>query len=373
MIAEPSFADAVTARWTVDVDALAPRAWDELVAGFADGSWDQTASWVDARWGAQRSSALVLRRDGRPVAAARTVLFRWPGIRRGIAYVKWGPMCRPRGEPPAPDAYRRCAEALVDEYCTRRGLYLTVLPRVSPVDHDVQCRVLHELGFVVRRPMLDPNRYVVDVTLDPDARLASIAQKWRYNLRRALAGGIECRLAEFEPGLATFATLHARMRARKRYVAAEALHALPALAASLSDSMRPKIVLASRAGMPIAGAVVAVCGDTAYYVFGASDDVALGLKAGYALQWWIVEWLSTLPVRWYDLGGEALDAGLRQFKKGLVGKRGAVVAASGEFDRWTGVGARLAADSIYRLRDMGRALRLRRLRRAGGAALDAPA
>jgi len=373
MTAEPSFADAVGARWTVDVDALAPRAWDEVVAGFADASYDQTACWVEARWGAQRSSHLLLRRDGRPVAGARAVLFRWPGIRRGIAYVKWGPLCRPRDEPPAVETYRRCVEALVDEYCTRRGLYLTVLPRVSPGDHDTQSRVLRELGFVVRRPMLDPNRYLVDVTLDPAARLASIAQKWRYNLRRALASGIECRLADFEPGLATFATLHARMRARKRYASPEALHALPALAAALPEAMRPRIVLAFRAGAPVAGAVVAVCGDTAYYVFGATDDAALALKAGYSLQWWIVEWLSTLPVRWYDLGGEALDAGLRQFKKGLVGKRGVVVAASGEFDRWTGVGARLAADSIYRLRDVGRALRLRRLRHAGGTPADVPA
>jgi hypothetical protein len=94
MTAEPSFADAVGARWTVDVDAPPPRAWDEVVAGFADASYDQTACWVEARWGAQRSSHLLVRRDGRPVAGARAVLLRWPGIRRGIAYVKCGPLCR---------------------------------------------------------------------------------------------------------------------------------------------------------------------------------------------------------------------------------------------------------------------------------------
>jgi hypothetical protein len=82
--------------------------------------------------------------------------------------------------------------------------------------------------------------------------------------------------------------------------------------------------------------VVAVCGDTAFYVFGATDDAALALNAGYALQWWIVEWLSTLPVRWYDLGGEALDAGLRQFKKGLVGKARRRRRGEREFDSLDG-------------------------------------
>ena len=34
-------------------------------------------------------------------------------------------------------------------------------------------------------------------------------------------------------------------------------------------------------------------------------------------------------MRWYDLGGEVGDEGLRRFKKGLVGKRGAVVVTCG--------------------------------------------
>jgi hypothetical protein len=307
----------------------------------------------------RRSSHLLVRRDGVPVAGARTIVLGWPGLLRGVAYVKFGPFWRRRNAPPDPEVYRATVGALVDEYCRRRGHHLSVVPRPAPDHHARECALLAGLGFAVRRPMLDPNRYLVDVTLEPDAGLQSLEQKWRYNLRRALRTGIECRLADESSGLAMFTALHRRMVARKRFRDTDPVHLLPALGERLPAALRPRVVLASRAGAPVAGAVVSVCGDTAYYLYGASEDAALPLKAGYALQWWIVGWLHDAGVRWYDLGGEACEPGLRQFKKGLVGKCGAIVTTPGEFDRWIGLRARVAGDGIYAVRALQR--RIRRL------------
>jgi len=63
-----------------------------------------------------------------------------------------------------------------------------------------------------------------------------------------------------------------------------------------------------------------------------------------------VNWLADKGVRWYDLGGEVLEPGLRQFKKGLVGKSGVVVAMPGEFDAWTHPVGHMVAEGIYGLR-----------------------
>jgi len=363
LFAPRSTARASASPFTVEVDRVAPDGWDRIAAGFDDASYEQSAAWVDARWGARRSSHLLLRRDGVPVAGARTIVFRWPGLRRGVAYVKFGPFWRRSGGAGDSEAYRAAIGALVEEYCTRRGHCLTVVPRPTPTHHSDECALLAGLGFTVRRRMLDPNRYLVDVALDPALRLPSLDQKWRYNLRQALRSGIECWVADGESGMATFMALHGRMVARKRFPHTDPVHLLPLLGDRLPLEMRPRVVLAFHGGAAVAGAVVAACGDTAYYLYGASEDTALPLKAGYALQWWIVNWLPDLGVRWYDLGGEAQDTGLRQFKKGLVGKRGAIVATPGEFDRWTDPRGRLAADAIYTIRAAHRRLRRLRTRR----------
>ena len=361
VLSRPAAATA-TSRLSVEVDAYAPDAWDGLTAEFDDVTYEQTAAWVDGRWGARRSSALVLRDGGVAVAGARTILLDWPGLRRGVAYVKFGPLWRRRDATPDPDVYRAAVEALFQEYCKRRGYYLTIVPRPVPDHHAAECALLAGLGFAIRRPMLDPNRYLVNVGLEPGAALQSLDQKWRYNLRQALRTGIECGLVDDDSAIQTFTALHRRMVARKRFHDTDAVHLLPELAVRLPASMRPRVVLASQDGVPLAGAVVTACGDTAYYMYGATEDAALPLKAGYALHWWIVNWLPELGVRWYDLGGEAGEPGLRQFKKGLVGKQGAVVATPGEFDRWAGLRARLAGDGIYAVRALQR--QLRRVRRA---------
>ena len=49
-------------------------------------------------------------------------------------------------------------------------------------------------------------------------------------------------------------------------------------------------------------------------------------------------------------GGEAGDAGLRQFKKGLVGKSGVVFPMLGEFDFWASPLGRLSGDAIFAAR-----------------------
>jgi lipid II:glycine glycyltransferase (peptidoglycan interpeptide bridge formation enzyme) len=113
-------------------------------------------------------------------------------------------------------------------------------------------------------------------------------------------------------------------------------------------------VTASHQGEVVAGAVVIVAGDVGYYLYGASADAALSLRAGYALHWRIAGWLAERGVCWYDLGDGF--GGLRQFKQGFVGKSG-VVLTTGEFDRWLNPQSRMVGGAIYGARNLVATLR----------------
>jgi CelD/BcsL family acetyltransferase involved in cellulose biosynthesis len=165
-------------------------------------------------------------------------------------------------------------------------------------------------------------------------------------LKRALGAGLEVR-EEDEIGFVDFATLHAAMLSRKGDGAStDKVDLLPALAKTLAAPARPRLMMARMLGRPVAGAIFGVHGDTAYYLFGASANDALPLKAGYAVQWEILRALRSSGVHWYDLGGEAGEEGLRQFKKGLVGKRGTVVELPSEFEWAGGLKSRLALSAL---------------------------
>ncbi|MEA2976854.1 MAG: hypothetical protein QOF19_2374 [Alphaproteobacteria bacterium] len=339
-----------------EVDTVADLSWDQLANEFEDLNYDQIGCYSAGQWG-KRISHLLLRQQGVPVAGARTAIITLPGFKRGLAFLRFGPFWRRRDGAADLAVYRAAIAALVEEYCVRRGHCLTVIPRPNPEFYQQERQVLSDFGFSVRRAFPDPNRYLIDLSLDEDAQMRSFEQKWRYNLRQALAHEFEIRLCESDADVRAFQSLHATMVTRKGFYNHDMVHLLPELAAQLPEGLRPRIALAFHQGRPVGGAAIALLGDTAYYVFGGSDSAALSLKGGYALQWWIIRWLSSQNVRWYDLGGEAQEPGLRQFKKGLVGKRGAVVTMAGEYDFWTQTSGRLMADAIYGIRGAQRIMR----------------
>jgi hypothetical protein len=347
--------------------------WERLVAGFQDASYDQTNTYAAHLWGESRLRHLVLRRDGAVVAAAQVILLRPPLLGRGLAYVKCGPLWRRKDEPADPHVFTAILEALKAEYAVRRGMLLTVLPPADPVEYDRRRSCLDAAGFGQRRRMTDPNRYLVDLSIDRDARLPSLHKKWRYNLNKSLASTLTVRRVDREIGLEAFGALYRSMLARKGFDDQSRFGALPALL-KLPPAMLPRVYLGDHAGRPVVGAVVGLLGDKAYYLFGATDDRALALNAGYALHWSIVGDLEGCA-RWYDLGGDAEEHGLRHFKKGLVGKAGVVLPMLGEFDFWTSRLGRLSGDAIFAARSARYAARrlVRRYRNARPAPGAAPA
>jgi hypothetical protein len=343
-------------KFECEIDTIDAAEWDRVASEFDDLNYDQIACYSTGQWG-ERVSHLLLRRHGKPVAGARVAIIKLPGFARGVAFLRFGPFWRRHGEIPDLTTYRAALGAIVQEYSIRRGHLLTIIPRPNPEFYAQETKALAEFGFGLRRRSPDPNRYLVDLSLDEETQMRSLDQKWRYNLRQAMANDFEIRLCESEADIRIFQSLHAGMVTRKDFRNADVVHLLPELAERLPENSRPHIVLAFHRGRPVAGAAIAILGDTAYYVFGGSDNASLSLKGGYAVQWWIMRWLSQQNVRWYDLGGEAGEQGLRQFKKGLVGKQGTVVRLSGEYDCWSRPSARLIGDAIYALRGLQRTMR----------------
>lgn len=346
----------------VEVDGLPHDAWDRLIGEFNDASYEQSTCLLDDRWGSKRVSHLVLRRGGVAVGGARLLLLKPPLLSTGLAQAKFAPFWLRRDRPADPADYRSLLAALVEEYCGRRGCYLSVVPRPHPDHYTRETAMLAELGFEVRHPSFDDIRFFVNLGIGPDALMASLDQKWRRNLRQALEGNLEFRFGFTDEAFRSFFDMHQAMLARKGLHSDDPIHLLPTLTERLPQALRPQIALALHEGRPVAGAVVVVSGDLALYLYGASTDAALPLKAGYGLQWQIACRLAEQELRWYDLGG-GNDPGLHQFKRGFVGKKGVVLPLHGEYGRSGSVSGQILTDMLYVMRNAQ--LRIRRLRSRG--------
>jgi hypothetical protein len=303
---------------------LAPADWDAAVAGFDGLCQEQLAAFSALRWPGVTLEPLLFERGGRAVGGSLVMVQPMPLGLGSIAVVKWGPMLADAGAPDAAALWRAMVDALFAEFAQKRRMLLSILPRAAIAERNAESEWLAAQGFALVPELDFPDRYIVDLRLDDAAQRRSFAQKWRYHLNRAEKAGLvfEHAGAGQRP---LFDALYAGMLARKRFADHSAYDTVPALLAMPQAALRPELFLVRHAGTVVAGAIIFKAGDRAVYLYGATSDAALELRAGYFLHWHVIRWLRDhTGARWYDLGGTEGFAGLHRFKKGMVGSAGVV-------------------------------------------------
>lgn len=353
--AEPA-TGSLSRKYRYVADSIPAAQWDATIAGFKDAHHEQTAFFAGNHW-KSRDSHLMLYRGDEPIAGGRAAIIKAPGLNLGLAFMRFGPFWRRSGGQPDPSVYMAMLEALTDEYCRKRGMMLSILPRPHPEFHDMECEMLERAGFLQRRKPMDPERYLIKASLSEAEQLQSLDKKWRYTLKQANSQGLTMRVSDQPQDGKILHQLYVQMMERKKFSSTTPVHMTERLMSELPEKLRPRVFLAYKDDQPIVGATVAIFGDVAYNMFGATAKEALPLNGGYAMQWSILAWLREQGVEWYDLGGASHEPGLRHFKKGLVGKAGVIVNLRGEHDLWTHGASRMAADAIFYLRDLQRRLR----------------
>lgn len=309
---------------------LSGEEWDEFVTEFDDTFYEQTHELQGAIWGEDRTRRVAITRDGKLIAMAQALIFKVPVLKRGLALVKFAPLWRRKGQPLDRKNLGDAIDALTDLFVAKEKLSLSIIPPADPRFAQTYQEELVARGFR-HRLIQEAERFLVNTTLSSDRQLASLAQSWRANLKKSLKNGLAVSAEESNEALADFDGLFAEMQKRKNYSNSSWARFREALSGGCPPSIRPTLFLAREGGRAVAGAIVVHIGDTALYHYGASSARGVELKAGYALHWSIVDWLSRRQCRWYDLGGGTRENGLVQFKKGLVGKEGAVASIPGEF------------------------------------------
>ena len=337
---------------SLEMQIVSAEEWDALAGGFSDIIPEQTGSYNCGHWGEGNLEFVVFSSEAGPVGGAALIVKRIPVINSGFAILKWGPIFQKSGNNFDATMYAKIIDCLKTEYCTRRNFHLTIMPAAKPIISDECDSILVKAGFSRGEYLAAPERYLVNVQDDSETLRVNLDQKWRYNLKKAWKNDFDIRIVEPKEGLPIFLELYREMVDRKQFMDASAIGALENVMDKSTNELRPLIVLVSHEDKVTAGGVFHVRGEMASYMFGATDYRALKLKAGYALHWWVAEFLcKARDVSWYDLGGNDLDQGLHQFKKGFVGKSGHILMAPPRYHYAQSMLAKLVGFAAFKARD----------------------
>lgn len=313
----------MSSPFQVVVDGQTPNSWSAILDQFADASIYQTWAYGEVRWGARNLSHLVLKRGETLLAAAQLRIAKLPLLPAGIAYLRWGPLCRPKGAALDPAVLQSMFVALRNEYSLRRGLTLQLIP--AAFDQSELGTLLSltaaSTGFQLA-PAISSYRTVL-VALDRPAELIrkQLDQKWRNQLNRSEKNGLELEVTTAATGYAEFLRLYEFMFARKQFDTAVDAGEFGRIQATLPAPQKMHVFLARKDGVANAALVVSLLGDAAIYLLGATNDAARELKAAYFLHWQAMLWLKERGAQAYDLGGIDPEAnpGGYHFKSGFGG------------------------------------------------------
>jgi hypothetical protein len=330
--------------------------WDSTVARFDDVCQEQLHAFAATRWPGVSQEPVLFFQDGAPVGGALMMVQGLPLGLGQIAVSKWAPMLADAGRPDASELHSAIIDLLIAEYADRRGMMLSVLPRASIGEVNAEYEGLVARGFRKGSQLLFPNRYIVKLRLGDDEQRKSFQQTWRRQLNKSEKSNLSFEHAGPER-FGEFQTLYEAMTDRKQFPDHSAYGTVGSLM-ELAEPLRPELFFVRHEGELVAGALIFKAGDRAVYLYGATNDKALPLRAGYFLHWHIIRWLRDhTPASWYDLGGTDGFQGLHQFKKGMVGDAGVIrpvppVAnyASRPRAYLFGMGAFAARDTLHAVR-----------------------
>jgi hypothetical protein len=194
-----------------------------------------------------------------------------------------------------------------------RGRMLVLAPAL-PASHD-NYGLLKGLGFRDRGlPGFSSSR--VDLLQDEDRLLMNLRPTWRNRLRSSLRSGLELEVSQKGEVVEWMIGRHEENMAAKGFVGPSRtlLRALHQVA--------PDDLVVYRAlldGRPVGGMLVFGYGTAAMYYVGWMGHAGRAVNVGNFLYWRIVLDLKSRGYRWFDLGGERVNA-TAQFKRGMRGE-----------------------------------------------------
>jgi hypothetical protein len=343
--------ELAAAGYRADVDTVDGGRWHECVADFCDASLYQVWGVTKPGEPGKDVSHFVLRDGDGVVAAAEVRLFTIPLTRRGVAYVLWGPMWKRDVNGGDPRVFRQAIRGLRNEYAVRRGMILRIVPRMCLEQSREYVDILVEEGFRASRHRKSAKSLLVDLSGDLSRMRGALDQKWRNCLNKAERAGLEVVSGSDVELFDEFTNLYAEMVERKAFAPSADIEKHRRIQEILPVELKMDVVLVRHEEQTCAGAIYSSIGDTAVYLFGATNERGMRTCGSYLVQWSVLKQLKERGVSRYDLNGISArgNPGVYHFKRGLAGRNGLEVTLVGEYQSFEASianGSLLLADRV---------------------------
>ncbi len=320
----------ISTEFNIEVDSVNEKRWNEIVQIFNDANLYQTWAYGSIRWGVESLSHLLVKRNQEIVAAAQIRLYKSLFNLIKIAYIRWGPLWRRKGENEDCEILRQTYRALYQEYVKNRGFSLWVLPNEINGKKDEICSIIKSEKFTWKKS--NYRTIIINLQLEKEELRKNLHRSWRRHLNKAEKYDLIIEEGQDDYLFNKFIKNYHEMVKRKNFYQGLSVNEFANIQKILPDSLKLKIFSCHiNNKKEVASIVISAIGNTAIYLLGATTDYGLKYSGSYLLHWKAVEWLKSIDCPYYDLSGISpkFNPGGYQFKTGMGGSD---VTLIGEFE-----------------------------------------
>lgn len=349
-----------TLGYHAEIDNITSDEWTDCLQLFDDATIYQTWAYGVSRWGHNNVKHIVLKKDGRTVAATQMRLISVPFSQCGIAYVGWGPLWKFHDQRDGFDHLSHMLRVLRKEFVVRRRMYLRIFPYIFGEDPTAETlrEVFASQGYHWHRYSM--RTLILDLSPPLLELRRNTRRKWRQVLGYSERENLTFVAGTDEGLLETAIEIYKQMQKRKKFAEFADSSKLLSIQKRLPDAVKNQILICYVEGVPAAALVWSVVGRTGLPLLAATGLIGRKKNASYLLWWKMIEWLKAHGYGSLDLGGlnPERNPGSYVFKSGIGGKTGHEVNYLGYFDACESRSSLLLFQAGNRIRQLYRAAQL---------------
>lgn len=309
--------------YTVEIDQISKDEWSNLLKEFMDSTIYQTWQYGEIRWGENNLSHVVIKNNGDILSAAQIRIIKVPLLKRGIAYITYGPLWKRSGRKPDIKTFRIMLQILKKEYACSRKLLLRIRPHgFVELDSGLE-QVLNKESFKVTKGMFKERRRTIllDLRYSPDDLRKRLDKKWRRHLKKSESENVNIVEGYDDKLFTKFKPIFDEVVSQKKFDPGVNVNEFEKIQRILPSDQKMRITILEAGGKPVSGSVCSHIGDTVTGVLGATSQEGKTLRAYYLLQWDRILWSKKVGGIFFDLAGinPQTNPSVYHFKKGLNG------------------------------------------------------
>jgi lipid II:glycine glycyltransferase (peptidoglycan interpeptide bridge formation enzyme) len=323
-------------KYSAEFDKVGENEWYDLLRLFDDANLYQAWSYEDQFSRFLRIEHFILKEGNDVVAAAQICVILLPIFKCGIAYVRWGPMWRKKGQTQNADVLAHALRALRAEYVEHRKLLLRIFPMLFDINAGTFLTIFEAENFF--RSRFEKSHRTLLIALKPSLEelRKGIRRTWRQKIGYAMKNNLEITEGTGTELIKDAIRIYDEMHQRKRFFGGVSMTRYLRVQDGLPSDLKLRTMICKHNSNFTAAMVWAAVGEIGLPVLAATANNGLKNFSSYLLWWKMLESLKNQGSSFLNVGGinPERNTGGYVFKKGFTGKNGMDVYFLGKFDAY---------------------------------------